>query len=94
MTKITEKTVNEIIEKGSDKEVLESFLEFLRTRVELTTGYVRDDEGVLTHSAIVVRCGTLEGQSAPQLLEEPLMALSDIEKYLEGEEEVPANKVN
>lgn len=94
MTKITEKTVNEIIEKGSDKEVLDSILEFLRTRVELTTGYVRDDYGVLTHSAIVLRCGALEGQSAPQRLDEPLMTLSDVERYYEGEEEVPANKVN
>lgn len=77
---VTNKTVNEIIEKGSDREVLDSLLEFLRTRVELTTGYVRDEVGLLTHSAIVVRCGSLEGQSAPQRLDQPLIALSDLER--------------
>lgn len=91
---ITSKTVNEIIEEGTDKEVLESFLEFLRTRVEMTVGYVKDEDNVLTHSAIVVRCGKLEGQSAPQRLEVPLMSLEDIADYLDGDEEVPAEKIN
>lgn len=93
-TGVTSKTVNEIIEKGSDKEVLDSLLEFLSTRVELTTGYVRDDNGILTHSAIVVRCGNLEGQSAPQVLAEPLITLRDAEQYYLGETEVSESQVN
>lgn len=74
-TEMNNRTISEIIENGTDQEVLEAFLQFVTTRVSITTGYTRNDEGVVTHAMTILRCGDLEGASVPQALSVPFLPL-------------------
>jgi hypothetical protein len=62
------------IKKMTDEQALAAFSELLATRVRLGTAYVSDPEtGVLTHQLILITCGDLRVQSAPEPLVVPLM---------------------
>lgn len=62
------------IKKLNDKQCLEVFQELLATRVRLGTAYIADPEsGVLTHQLLLITCGDIKVQSAPEPLVVPLM---------------------
>lgn len=62
------------IKKMTDEQALKAFSELLATRVKLGTAYVSDPEtGVLTHQLLLITCGDLKLQSAPEALVVPLM---------------------
>lgn len=62
------------IKKMTDEQALAFFSELLATRVRLGTAYVSDPAtGVLTHQLILITCGDLHVQSAPEPLVVPLM---------------------
>ena len=62
------------IKKMTDEQCLSLFSELLATRVRLGTAYVSNPEtGVLTHQLILINCGDLAVQSAPEPLAVPLM---------------------
>ena len=62
------------IKKMTDEQCLETCQELLATRVRLGTAYIADPEtGVLTHQLILITCGDIKVQSAPEPLMVPLM---------------------
>lgn len=62
------------IKKMTDAQALATFSELLATRVRLGTAYVSEPEtGVLTHQLLLITCGDLKVQSAPEALVVPLM---------------------
>ena len=61
------------ISKMTDQQALDKFLEFLGTRISITTAFVNPkDDGILTHQFLRIRCGELDVVSAPEALEVPL----------------------
>lgn len=57
------------INKMSDEECLKKFLEFLETRVSITTGFIPDEQtGNITHQVLQITCGEFVSVSQPQLL--------------------------
>lgn len=62
------------IDKWSDEKCLENFAKFL-DRVSISTSFIQQEEGLLTHQIIVVRCGDKALTSDPQELDWPLQAL-------------------
>lgn len=58
----------------NNSQALKLFTELLATRVKMGTAYVSDPEtGVLTHQLLLITCGDLKVQSAPEPLVVPLM---------------------
>ena len=57
----------------TDEQALEQFLELLKTRISITTGFSESDkDGIYTHQFIRIGCGDLAVVSDPQPLELPL----------------------
>lgn len=57
------------IKKMTDEECLTKFLEFLEERIEVTTGFIQEEEtGNVTHQVIQVKCGELISVSQPERL--------------------------
>lgn len=64
------------IKKMTDEKCLEVFQELLGSRVKIGTAYVGDpDTGVLTHQVLLITCGDLRVQSAPEPLAYPLLPI-------------------
>ena len=65
------------ISKMSDEECLKRFIEFLETRISITTGFIPDeDTGVLTRQFLKITCGDHASFSQPELLPVPLVPAS------------------
>ena len=61
------------ITKMSDEQALAKFIEFLETRISITTGFGQHDKtGNLTSQFLKIKCGDLEVMSQPELLTVPL----------------------
>ena len=61
------------IEKMTDQQALDKFVEFLSTRISITTGFAEtDQDGNFTHQFMRIKCGELELISEPELLDIPL----------------------
>lgn len=56
----------------TDEECLNAFLEFLKDRVTIETGFMSDEEGNFTHQIIQLGCGDYVSYSEPRPLELPL----------------------
>lgn len=57
----------------SDEETLKEFLTFLENGIEITTGFIPDeDTGFLTHQVIRITCGEYITVSQPEPLAFPL----------------------
>jgi len=58
------------IETMNDEECLKAFLGFLKERVGINTGFVRDpDTGNITHQVVQLTCGEYTSISEPEPLE-------------------------
>lgn len=60
------------LSKMSDEQALAKFIEFLETRVSVTTGFGQNEDGILTSQFLAIRCGELEVISQPEMLQIPL----------------------
>lgn len=61
------------IEKMTDEKALTQFVDLLKTRISLTTGFIQmNKDGNLTHQFIKIKCGDLEVVSQPEELDMPL----------------------
>lgn len=62
------------IKKMTDTQCLELFQELLASRVKMGTAYISNPEtGILTHQLLLITCGDIKVQSAPEPLTVPLM---------------------
>ena len=57
----------------SDEECLQTIIQFLEDRVSINTGFVANDEGILTHQVLQITCGEYHTVSQPQPLDMPLV---------------------
>jgi len=65
------------IKKMTDEQALAKFIEFLETRISITTGFAQTEEGGdFTHQFLRIRCGELEVVSQPEVLDIPLRTVS------------------
>lgn len=65
------------IKKMTDEQALAKFIEFLETRISITTGFAQTEEGgSFTHQFLRIRCGELEVVSQPEVLDVPLRMLT------------------
>lgn len=62
------------IAKMTDEQALAKFVEFLETRISITTGFAmtKEKDDTITHQFLKIRCGDLEVVSQPEKLESPL----------------------
>jgi hypothetical protein len=74
MMGIFKKTIDSQIEKWTDEEVLFNFSKFF-DRVGISTKFVQDEDGLLTHQVLTMICGEKAIMSEPQKLEWPLQPL-------------------
>jgi hypothetical protein len=69
------------IEKLTDEECLALMLELLATRVKLGTAYIKDEASeLLTHQVLLLHCGELKTQTAPNKLSVNLLPVEDVLK--------------
>ena len=67
--------------KFTDEECMDLFIELLKTRVAVNTGFVMDKEnGNITHQVIQITCGELKSVSEPQPLKEVLRVATGSEQ--------------
>ena len=68
------------LKKMTDEQALAKFIEFLETRVSITTGFAKTkQDGNLTHQFLQIRCGDLEVVSQPEELDVPLRMVTATE---------------
>lgn len=67
-------TIEEGLKSWTDEECLANFSKFF-TRVSMTTQFVQDDDGLLTHQILTTACGDKYMASSPQELEWPLQPM-------------------
>lgn len=65
---------NQIEKEWTDKEVLENFGKFL-DRVSVATSFLTNDDGAITHSVVMFKCGDKVLVSDPSEFEWPLMLM-------------------
>jgi hypothetical protein len=75
LTKKTKKfNIKKIIEDADDEECLSMFSEFFE-RLDIGAKFVEDQEGLITHQFLVVRCGEKVLVSDPDEFDWPLQRL-------------------
>ncbi len=67
--------IKTFIEKATDEDVLQAFIEFLKERVSLGNQFVTNDEGIATHQIMYGMCGDSYFSSEPQPLQWPMKAM-------------------
>lgn len=61
------------IKEWSDEKCLAKAIELIEDRVTISTAFVANDEGVLTHQVLVLTSGEYSTESGPAPLEVPLI---------------------
>jgi hypothetical protein len=73
ITKTFDKQLEQQIEEGwDDTEVVENMAKFF-SRASIHTHFVQNDEGLITHQVLILRCGDMELASHPQEMTWPMM---------------------
>lgn len=70
------------ISELSDEDCLKKFLKMLDTRVGITTNFINNDDGYITHQVLRIRCGSFISVSQPQPLAS-IMRLANAEELRE-----------
>lgn len=79
-TKKTTTTIENGLKDWTDEECLQNFSKFFG-RVTLTTQFLQDEDGLLTHQVLVTSCGDKMLASAPQELGWPLQPAAFPEEH-------------
>lgn len=67
-------TIEDMVDTYEDEALLVEFVKFLE-RIDISTQFIQDSDGLLTHQVLFIKCGDKTTNSDPMQLDWPLQPL-------------------